>query len=259
MNYGLYLSASGLMSNLYRQDVFANNLSNVETAGFKEHVPAVKHRAPESIEDNLGMNVSKQMLDKLGGGVLAGPQRISFGAAKLTKTGNPLDAALTSDNTFFAVETMTANGNQTEVALTRDGNFSRNSEGELVTQSGHRVLNDQDQPIAVPEGANVRIDSEGRVLQNGQPLDRVQVTRIDNTEALSKQGANLFAMDEPNMRQMVDNPAIKSGFVEASAVDPISTLSQLISATKSATGNATMIKYHNRVMGQAITELGRIQ
>jgi flagellar basal-body rod protein FlgG len=257
MNYGLYLSASGMMSNLYRQDVFANNLANVETAGFKPHVPAVKHRAPESIEDNLSMDASNQLLDRLGGGALAGPQRISFGAAKLTKTDNPLDAALTSDNTFFAVETTGENG-QIEVALTRDGNFSRNSDGALVTQSGHQVLNEQDQPITLPGGGNVRIDSSGRLLQNGQPVDQVQVTRVDNTEGLRKQGANLFTMQQNNMREAVENPAIKTGFVEASGVDPIDTLSKLISATKSATGNASMIKYHNRLMGEAITKLGRL-
>jgi len=81
---------------------------------------------------------------------------------------------------------------------------------------------------------------------------------VENTDALSKRGANRFAMQEDDMRQMVESPAIRSGFVEASAVDPIATLSSLISATKSATGNASMIKYHNNVMGQAITKLGRI-
>jgi flagellar basal body rod protein FlgG len=35
MIYGLYLSASGIAANSYRQDVIANNLANSETSGFK--------------------------------------------------------------------------------------------------------------------------------------------------------------------------------------------------------------------------------
>jgi flagellar basal body rod protein FlgG len=164
---------------------------------------------------------------------------------------------LTGENTFFAVQTETDNG-QINVALTRDGNFSRNGEGQLVTQSGHAVLNANDQPIVVPEGGDVHINSAGQLMQNGQSVDRVQVARIENTGELSKRGANLFAMQQADMRQQVQNPAIKTGFVEASGVDPISTLSNMISATKSATGNASMIKYHNQIMGEAITKLGRV-
>ena len=72
MNYGMYLSASGVLTNTYRQDVYANNLANAQTVGFKVDVPSIKQRDPESIEDDLGYSVSKDMLDRLGGGVLAG-------------------------------------------------------------------------------------------------------------------------------------------------------------------------------------------
>jgi len=36
MIYGLYLSAAGVMTNSYRQDVIANNIANAETVGFKK-------------------------------------------------------------------------------------------------------------------------------------------------------------------------------------------------------------------------------
>ena len=37
MIYGLYLSATGVLTNSYRQDVIANNLANAETVGFKRN------------------------------------------------------------------------------------------------------------------------------------------------------------------------------------------------------------------------------
>ena len=77
MNYGLYLSASGVLTNLYRQDVFSNNLANVETVGFKQDLPSIRQRAPESIEQQFGSDVSKRLLDKLGGGRLPDRPRSS--------------------------------------------------------------------------------------------------------------------------------------------------------------------------------------
>ena len=35
MIYGLYLSAAGVVTNSYRQDVISNNIANVDTPGYK--------------------------------------------------------------------------------------------------------------------------------------------------------------------------------------------------------------------------------
>src|SRR5207245_11386659 len=48
--YGLYISAAGVMTSSYKQDVIANNLANVETVGFKRNVPAFRQRLPEAQE-----------------------------------------------------------------------------------------------------------------------------------------------------------------------------------------------------------------
>ena len=69
MNYGLYLSASGVLSNTYRQDVFANNLANVETPGFKPDMPSIRQRDPEAIEDSLGIG-EVEVLDRFAGGTV---------------------------------------------------------------------------------------------------------------------------------------------------------------------------------------------
>ncbi len=44
MIYGLYLSASGVLTNLYRQDVIANNIANSETVGFKKDLTILQQR-----------------------------------------------------------------------------------------------------------------------------------------------------------------------------------------------------------------------
>ena len=51
MNYGLSLSASGVLTNSYRQDVFANNLANVNTDGFKPDLHTIPTRHTPAQED----------------------------------------------------------------------------------------------------------------------------------------------------------------------------------------------------------------
>ena len=89
MNYGLYLSAAGVLTNSYRQDVFANNLANVNTVGFKPDLPVLRTRPPEAIEDPAPFGTSNDLLERLGGGVLAGPQRTSFAPGPVEQTHRP--------------------------------------------------------------------------------------------------------------------------------------------------------------------------
>lgn len=260
MNYGLYLSASGVLSNTYRQDVFANNLANVETPGFKPDIPSIRQRDPESVEDQLGMDVSKELLDKLGGGVLAGNQRINFAPGAHRPTGNPLDVALTDKNQFFAVESVDPQSGQTSVSLTRDGRFTLNSARELITQSGKRVLDEADQPIVIEGNGEASIDSIGQVLVNGQPIARVQVTNVGDLDQLTKRGQGLFAFKGQDTRQAV--PAgevdLDPGYIESSGVDPIMTMMNVVAATKAATSNANMIRYHDQILDRAVNTLGRV-
>lgn len=258
MNYGLYLSASGVLTNMYRQDVFANNLANTETAGFKIDLPAIRQRDPQAIEGQFGGDVSQRLLERLGGGVLAGPQRISFAPAPLQKTDNPLDVALTEENQFFALRVDNPRTGAAETQFTRDGRFTRNAAGELVTVAGHRVLDVNDQPIVVPGDAPAEVDPAGRVIQGGAEVARIQVAHVADTDQLAKRGGNRFALENAGAKQVVAQPDVQAGFIESSGVDPIKALMQMIGATKSVSGNAEMIRYHDMLMDRAVNTLGRL-
>ena len=258
MNYGLYLSASGVLTNLYRQDVFANNLANVQTVGFKPDVPAIRQRHPESVEDGLGRDVSKRLLDRLGGGALAGPQRINFGAGPLQQTSNQLDVALEDEHSFFVVRSKDPDTQRPVVRLTRDGRFTVSPERQLVTQSGLKVLDPSDQPIVIGRDGEVRIDNAGRVRQGDQVIGQIQVAQVADPGVLRKRGGNLFAFEGPDPRQVLTRPSVRPAHIEASGVDPIQELMRLVAATKAAMGSATMIRYFDLLMDRSVNTLGRV-
>ncbi|MFO0493203.1 MAG: flagellar basal body protein, partial [bacterium] len=93
MNYGLYLSASGTLNALYRMDVAANNLANSETTGFKSDITAAMARDAANPEDGLHLP-SNKLLEKLGGGVLAGPNRTAWRQGALQTTNHDLDVGI---------------------------------------------------------------------------------------------------------------------------------------------------------------------
>src|SRR5262245_52880288 len=61
MNYGLYLSASGALTSLHRQDVLANNLANINTVGFKPDMVTTRARLAERLE-SPGAPIDPQFL-----------------------------------------------------------------------------------------------------------------------------------------------------------------------------------------------------
>src|SRR5438045_6324524 len=93
MIYGLWLSATGVISNSYRQDVIANNLANVETVGFKRNVPMFQQRLTEA-QARRQADQSNPLLDHLGGGLLCAPTQLDTSAGDAEQTGNPLDLSI---------------------------------------------------------------------------------------------------------------------------------------------------------------------
>jgi flagellar hook-basal body protein len=129
MNYGMYLSATGVLTNSYRQDVIANNLANAETVGFKRNLALFHERLAESITarqsgapDSHGFN---PLFDLMTGGLLASPTAVDTRQGELEHTGNTLDVAIQGSG-YFVVQ----HGNDKH--LTRDGRFMLDRAGSLI-------------------------------------------------------------------------------------------------------------------------------
>lgn len=131
----LYASISGLRAHQTMMDVTANNIANVNTQGFKAGRALFADALSQTVRGGGiptdGRGSTNPMQIGLGSRVAAVTTNFNQGALQLT--GRVTDLAI-QGNGFFVVE---RGGQQ---LLTRDGSFNWDSNGQLVTVGGARVL-----------------------------------------------------------------------------------------------------------------------
>jgi len=257
MNYGLYLSASGVLTNMHRQDVIANNLANASTVGFKRDLAAFSQRLAEVQEDRLETDLAQDVLDQLGGGALVAPSATDFRDGGLSETRNDLDLAITGRG-FFTVRT-NEQGQQT-TRLTRDGRFTLNEQGELVTTIGrHNVLDIEGQTIRVDRTRRITVDETGAIRQNNQQIAQIGLADVSNQDRIRHLGHGLYgAPDEAISLFPRPDGRINQGWLEQANVDPVKEMVRMIESTRAINSNATLIRYHDDVMNRAVNTLGRV-
>ncbi len=258
MNYGLYLSSSGMLTAMHRQDVVANNLSNASTVGFKRDLTSFYHRQAAA-QEGMEMEAGKAMLDRLGAGAMVMPTRTDVSQGPLTHTADPFHFAIEGQG-FFPVS---VNDGQSESpSLTRDGRFGINKDGFLVTMTGgHKVLDASDLPIKLDmKLGGFEVDVTGRITQNGVATgQRIQLRNLPAGVQPRHIGHGLFEVTAFTAQNWSSaDGRILQNKVEESNVDPVRATLQMIEATRSITSNATMLRHHDLLMDRAANVLGRV-
>ncbi len=260
MNYGLNISASGVVTNMYRQDVMANNLANVGTVGFKPDSAFVMQRDAVRIEDGLMSLPSNALLERLGAGTLLGRNRVSQKQGELETTGNPLDAAIRGSG-FFVMQAEGSGGEQ-RVRLTRDGRFTLNENGRLVgSATGLAVLDESGRTINVDRRAGaLAINRDGTITQGGRAVAKMQVSTVPDAWSLKKLGDNLFepTAGQANRMEASGDAEVVGGALEQSGVDPVQAIMGVTNAGSAVSSNARMMQLQDELMGRAINTLGRV-
>lgn len=247
MIYGLYQSAAGMLVNQYRQDVLANNLANVGTAGYKRDVASFGERL---VEARTRANATRNgLLDDMTGGVWVNRTATDWSTGPADVTGNPLDAMIAGKG-FFAVQTPDG------VRYTRDGQFALDSQGRLVTVGdGFPVLSDQGSQIQIPGDArNVKLAADGKVLVNNQAVADLQIVDFADPASVRKVGKNLVASDA---KPEPVETSLRAGAVEQSNVDPLTELATMIEASRAYQLNAQMITMQDSSLGAMVNQLAK--
>jgi flagellar basal body rod protein FlgG len=253
MIYGMYLSATGVMTSSHRQDVIANNLANVETNGFKRAMAQFEQRPVESAA--MGRpDLSNPMLDAIGGGIFVSPTRVDNSQGTLQPSDSPLHVALYGDG-YFAVR----DGEQ--LRLTRNGNFMLDRSGTLVmsNEAGTRVLDEKKEPIKidVTRLRELSIGKDGTIALNGEFVAKLGVFDVADRKSLVPAGGALLTPQDATLK-LAENASVESGYLEGANVDPAIELTQLILAQRQLEANANMLRFQDQTLGRLVNDVGKI-
>jgi flagellar basal-body rod protein FlgF len=258
MNQGYSIGASSVLTAMYRQDVAANNLANIETVGFKPDMAFTIPRQAARQEDGLGNLPSNALLEKLGAGVLLGRNRVSFAQGSLRQTGNPLDVAIEGDG--FLQLGAPGDGKSEKLRLTRDGRLTLNKEGRLINAAtGLNVLDATDQPITLSPTQRIEIDAAGGIFQGGSKVAELKFVDVPSRESLTKIGDGMFALSSSAAASRSGaSGRIVQGSIEGSGVDPIRAMMAVQNAANSVGTAVRIMQINDELTGRAISTLGRI-
>jgi len=261
MDPALWAAKTGLEAQQTRMAVTANNLSNVNTTGFK--------RGRVAFEDLLYQNVRQVGADAaqdtqlpsglmLGTGVRVVATEKTYTQGNLQVTSNALDVAINGRG-FFQV-TLPDGTN----AYTRDGSFKVNAQGELVTSGGYRL-----QPaVSIPDGAqSVSIGTDGAVTVQlaGQAapsqVGSLQIVDFINPAGLQARGENLLVESAASGAPQAGTPglnglgALQQGALEASNVNVVEELVSMIETQRAYEMNSKAISTTDKMLETLTTRL----
>jgi flagellar basal-body rod protein FlgG len=254
MQSGYYSATGGMVAQMNRLDVIANNLANSNTAGFKrddvvfgdylrlsreyrDELPKENHTREGAKFLNRSLNKTPHVIEEY----------TQFELGSLMKSGNDLDVSLNQKDLFFAVDT------QNGLRLTKNGSFNLDAQGRLVTKDGNPVMSSDymntKEPIIIPTGSKVDIDKNGVVSVNNKPIASLMIAQIPNTKFLEKEGnTNFIPRNVSDIKFVGNSNSVLQGFVEKSNINPISEMTALIETQR-------MVDMYSKVMQTHMNDL----
>ena len=254
----LRTAATGMAAQQLNVEVISNNIANMNTIGFKEQRAQFSDllyqdvERPGSQSSDTGTIVPTGI--QIGTGVKAGATyRIDTQGAP-TQTGNALDLAI---NGAGFIQVLLPSG---QTAYTRAGNLSMNAQGQVVTPDGYQII----PQIAIPAGStNITISQAGQVQVTAPGatapsiVGTIQLATFPNDAGLEATGNNLLLETSASGAPTVGVPGVNGvgtlmqGYTEASNVDSVSEISNLIIAQRAYEMNSKVITSADQMLSTA--------
>jgi flagellar basal-body rod protein FlgG len=252
----LAIAATGMSAQQTNVEVIANNIANINTTAFK--------RARAEFSDLIYQTDRAQGVPNRGGeDVVPEGAQIGLGVrtvgvrnlhiqGPLSQTSNPLDVAINGRGWFQI------SGPSGETLYSRAGSFNKNGTGQLVTGDGYLV----DPTITIPQDTlEVTINESGEVYARTasqsapQLLGQLSLVDFANDSGLEPLGNNLYretAASGTPISGVAGDPgfgSIHQGYLEQSNVDPVSEITELISAQRAYEMNSKVIQASDEMLG----------
>ena len=249
---GFYMSAAGMIMQDRKHEVIANNIANMNTAGFKKDTLCFQEMLSENAYHNRPATQLNRVASDIGGGLLLDSTRTSFAQGSFRNTGSDFNLALKGEG-FFKF----SDGQKHR--YTRCGYLELDAEGYLVSPADPklRLMNTNDAPIYVGN-SRFKVVRDGTVVLDGAPASRIKVADFADPNRLSKTGNNMFAAGEGQAEQNAVDYSLVQGYLEQSNADGISEMVNLIQASRAYETNATFIRNQDSALNAAINTLGRV-
>lgn len=252
----LNTAATGMEAQQTRIDVTANNMSNVNTTGFKrgraefQDLLYQTHRTPGG---QTGDGATLPTGVQIGQGTRLVGTMQSHTQGSLQQTGGALDLAIEGRG-FFQVRRPTG-----DLAYTRAGNLKVDAQGQLVTVDGLAI----EPQISIPaEARNITVSADGLVSvtvagdPNAQEVGQLQLATFANPTGLEALGRSLFQPSNASGQPLVANPGqeglgqVSQGFLEGSNVEVVTEMIDLITSQRAYEVNQKVIEAADEMLAR---------
>lgn len=277
---GLYTAGAGMMVQMAKQDVVANNIANVNTNGFRkdnvlcQSFPAMLiSRLGESEYNAMGQErmLPPVVIGSLGTGAVVKEIVTDHSSGTIKFTGNPTDLAISNEGyylngsnietpeqqlrgSYFVVQTPQGE------RFSRNGAFMINKDGTLVTSQGMPILSTDDQPINIVNedgeaAQDFSIDKSGSVLVDGNEIAKLKIVSFTDQQILEKEGGWMRAKTE-GQYTVIDNPGIMQGYLEMSNANAVQEMVTLISVVRAYESCQKVVQAEDELLSVAIDQVG---
>jgi flagellar basal-body rod protein FlgG len=248
----LAIGATGMQAHQAQVDAIANNLANVNTAGFKKSRASFSELVVSAALGARDAGGGVFAGSGVGAGVQLGAAARVFDAGELKKTDAPLDLAIVGDG---FLEIAMPDGTR---AYARGGSLKVNAEGQLATDAGMPLK----PGIAIPDNAEaVTISATGgvqvRLPGQATPVDvgQIELARFANPQGLLAQGANVYRATEASGEPIGGRPGedgmgtITQGALESSNVKLVEEMVNLMVAQRAYEASVKVVQASDEMLG----------
>jgi flagellar basal-body rod protein FlgG len=258
MDKTLRTASTGLTAQQRYVEIIANNISNVNTSGFKKVRPEFQDLLYETLmpAGNTEYSQSPPLNEvQIGSGTELVATTKIFSQGDLKQTNNPLDIAINGDG-FFVVRKP-----DNSYAFTRDGSFQLDSKGQIVTSQGYIL----EPGFNVPQDAvGITITRDGIINaiigtnNEEQPLGQIELGRFINPAGLKSIGDNLYVETPASGSMTLETPGFNNtgeliqSHIESSNVDIVEEMINMVIAQRSYELNSKSVRTADEILATAV-------
>lgn len=252
MMRSLYTAATGMLAQQLNMDVITNNLSNVNTTGFKKSRADFEDLMYQTIRQPGAAQSTGQLIPtgmQVGMGVRPVSVQKLFAQGDYQQTENDLDLAIEGKGFFRILK-------GDEEVYTRSGAFKLDNNRNIVDSNGY-LLQPQ---LTVPEDAtSIVVDPTGLVTAltgdgQSQELGQITLVTFPNQAGLYAIGRNYFRPTPASGDAIEDNPGtgelgtLAQGFLEMSNVSVVDSMVNMIVAQRAYEANSKSIQTSDQML-----------